>query len=105
MVGDKVLSNQATYAKKVLATLKRNDVDYQVLTFEFNVHTKIYARDMEGNDVKEASLDAVDLPPLAKILKNWKKILEELSKELPDTMVTVLVDGEIQLALNGYLLS
>src|SRR5688572_31701829 len=56
------------------------------------------------NELVGAIKKMVSLPSLAGLTKKWREILQELSADLEDTIVTIEVNGEVQAALKGKIL-
>ena len=90
--------------KAVCEVLLEHKVNYPIVTFERN-NNAVTTIDLEHFEPTDESITrAIDLPPLKQFLARWDELLEELSKRFPDTLVTILVDGVIEVALNGTIL-
>ena len=90
--------------KAVCEVLLEHKVNYPIVTFERN-NNAVTTIDLEHFESTDQGITrAIDLPPLKQILRNWQVILKNISYQIPDTLVTILVDGEIQVALNGTIL-
>ena len=88
----------------ISGVLLNNGVGYPIITFERN-NNAVTTIDLEHFELTDQGITrAIDLPPLKQILRNWQVILKNISYQIPDTLVTILVDGEIQVALNGTIL-
>ena len=88
----------------ISGVLLNNGVGYPIITFERN-NNAVTTFGLEHFELTDQGITrAIDLPPLKQILRNWQVILKNISYQIPDTLVTILVDGEIQVALNGTIL-
>lgn len=88
---------------QVCVVLRRNGVDYPILTFEHDPRKVIPVDPHTGQDTSGATC-AIDLPPMRQIIANWREILEDLSNTSRHTTISLLVGAEVQVALNGELL-
>ena len=88
----------------ISGVLLNNGVGYPIITFERN-NNAVTTFGLEHFELTDQGITrAIDLPPLKQFLARWDELLEELSKRFPDTLVTILVDGVIEVALNGTIL-
>jgi hypothetical protein len=89
----------------VREALNDNGVTYPLLTFEIgNDDVVVVDKDGDIVDGDDVVTRYIQLPPLKLILAKATEILRAVSKACPDTMVSLLVSGVAEAALNGKVL-
>ena len=91
---------------KVVKVVSRLTKAYPMLSFlQAADDQDLYILDNRGKVLVDGvSKRLIALPPLRGLVYDWQNILEGISADLEGVIVTILVDGVIQAALNGEVL-
>jgi len=78
-------------------------ISYPVISIQWN-NDRVIPVNLLGEYVPDATSQAIDLPPLRQLIEDWQNVIVAVSKAVPNTTVSLVVNGEVQVALNGAIL-